>query len=82
MVGNGRSEEIYSFLFVRGAGFGFGRLSSLTDKYVIDGVVNGVARLTLWCGEVLRLVQTGVVNNYVAYLGAGVVAAILLLLLV
>ncbi len=75
-------DEIYSLLFVRGTGFGLGKIYAFFDKYVIDGIVNGVAYFTSWCGEVLRLTQTGVVNNYVAYFGIGVVTVILLLLLV
>ena len=75
-------DEIYNFLFVKGVGFGLGRVYAFFDRYVIDGIVNGVAYFTSWCGEILRLTQTGVVNNYVAYFGIGVITVILLLLFV
>ncbi|WP_456435008.1 NADH-quinone oxidoreductase subunit L [Thermovibrio ammonificans] len=75
-------DEIYGFLFVRGVGFGGGRLANFVDRYVIDGIVNGVAVVTKWCGEALRITQTGVVNNYAAYFALGIILAALILLLV
>lgn len=60
-------DEIYGFLFVRGVGFSFGRLLSFVDRYVIDGIVNAVAYITKFTGEVLRFSQTGLVNTYVLY---------------
>ncbi len=66
-------DEIYNFLFVRGVGFGLGRLSSFFDRYVIDGIVNLTARVTSVVGEALRLTQTGIVNNYVAYMVSGII---------
>jgi NADH-quinone oxidoreductase subunit L len=53
---------------------------SLWDKYVIDGVVNGIGRLTRWSSEQMRVVQAGQVQLYatVAVLGvAGAIAGIL-----
>ena len=74
-------DEIYYFIFVKGVGFGLGRLSALFDRFVIDGAVNGAAYLAKWCGEALRLTQTGVVNNYVAYFALGILIAALILFL-
>ncbi|TCK05414.1 NADH-quinone oxidoreductase subunit L [Phorcysia thermohydrogeniphila] len=66
-------DEVYDFLFVRGVGFVTGKALALTDKYVIDGVVNGLAATAKWSGELLRLTQTGVVNTYVAYMVIGMI---------
>ncbi len=74
-------DELYNLLFVRGVGFGLGRLASLLDRYVIDGIVNGTAQLTKWSGEILRMTQTGVVNTYVAYMVAGTAIILIILLL-
>ena len=43
---------------------------------MIDGTVNGVARLTAQTGRQLRRLQTGYVRNYA--LGIGIGAAIIL----
>jgi NADH-quinone oxidoreductase subunit L len=65
-------DQFYDFLFVRGVGFVTGKVLALTDRYVIDGVVNGLATTVRWSGELLRLTQTGVVNTYVAYMVIGI----------
>ena len=75
-------DEIYYYLFVRGVGFGVGRISAFVDKYVIDGVVNGVALFSRYFGEVLRLSQTGVVNAYALYFALGLVLVITIIWLV
>jgi NADH-quinone oxidoreductase subunit L len=43
------------------------------DVNVIDRAVNGAAQSTAAAGRVLRLIQTGVVRNYVLVFLAGVV---------
>ncbi len=50
------------------------------DDYVIDGIVNGLARLTQGLSGVLRRLQTGVVQNYALAIVAGVVLVIGLML--
>jgi NADH-quinone oxidoreductase subunit L len=58
-------DELYSWLFAGGArnlGRGFWRGG---DQAVIDGLmVNGSARVVGWFSGVLRLVQTGLLNQY------------------
>ena len=58
-------DELYAWLFAGGAralGTGFWRAG---DQAVIDGVmVNGSARVVGWFSGVLRLVQTGLLNQY------------------
>ena len=46
------------------------------DIHVVDAIVNGVARVILRGGAVLRRLQTGVVTNYAAAMIAGLIAAI------
>ena len=72
-------DEIYSFLFIRGTGFGLGSFLNFVDRYVVDGIVNGVASLTKWSGEILRFTQTGVVNTYVAFLVAGTLIVMIII---
>ncbi len=75
-------DEIYYFLFVRGEAFGLGKLSSLFDRVVIDGLVNGLAFVTRGLGDLMRLTQTGVVNSYVLYFALGLILAVVIIWLV
>ena len=43
------------------------------DQGVIDGVVNGVSSVSLFSGDRLRRIQTGVVSNYATLLTIGLV---------
>jgi len=49
------------------------------DLYVIDGIVNGISRVTTWFGGIIRKVQTGDVQSYAAsfILGTAILAIIL-----
>jgi NADH-quinone oxidoreductase subunit L len=48
-------------------------LWKVVDVGVIDGLVNGTARAVAAAGRTLRMVQTGVVHNYMLLFIAGVV---------
>jgi len=50
--------------------------SSLFDKYVIDGIVNGVGKVLGLGGRLFRRVQTGYVSNYALVLAAGMFALV------
>jgi NADH-quinone oxidoreductase subunit L len=41
------------------------------DKHIVDGLVNLVASLTQVCGSVVRLFQTGRIQQYVSFAAAG-----------
>jgi len=66
-------DELYSWLFAGGArlvGRGFWRGG---DQAVIDGVmVNGSARVVGWFSGVIRLVQSGLLNQYAVAMLIGV----------
>jgi len=51
-------------------------LANPIDLGVIDGAVNGVARLVRWCSARLRQVQTGYVRNYALSVLLGVVVIV------
>ena len=51
------------------------------DARVVDGAVNGLARLTSGASGVLRYIQTGVVQNYALAIALGVVIVVGLMLL-
>ncbi len=55
------------------------RLKQWVDEHVVDGLVNGVAGGFGWAGGVLRLIQTGLVQNYLLIAAAGTLAVFLLL---
>jgi NADH-quinone oxidoreductase subunit L len=66
-------DELYAWLFAGGAralGTGFWRAG---DQTLIDGLmVNGSARLMGWFSGVVRLVQTGLLNQYAVAMLFGV----------
>jgi NADH-quinone oxidoreductase subunit L len=49
------------------------------DAKVIDGAVNGLARLWGWFGDHLRPIQTGRVQNYAMYVFGGMVVLVVVL---
>ncbi len=57
-------DELYTMLFIRP----FHGLSTffwkVVDVLLIDGIMNGLARVTMLCGHLLKHVQTGLVQNY------------------
>jgi len=52
---------------------GLGEGSSLFDKYVVDGLVNGVAGGAAGGSRILRRMQSGFVQNYALMMGGGIV---------
>ncbi len=56
-------------------------LSKPVDLGIIDGIVNGIGRLTAWLSRSVRGVQTGYVRTYAISLLLGVVIVIVVLLL-
>jgi NADH-quinone oxidoreductase subunit L len=55
---------------------GLATLLDLWDRYVVDGIVNGVARAARFGSEHLRLAQTGQAQVYGAAIFIGAVAMI------
>nr|WP_299264934.1 NADH-quinone oxidoreductase subunit L [Halorientalis sp.] len=47
------------------------RLADTFDQGIVDGVVNGVSSVSLFSGDRVRHVQTGIVSNYAALLTVG-----------
>jgi NADH-quinone oxidoreductase subunit L len=57
-------DELYQAVFVRGL-FALGRISKgFIDEILIDGTLNGIARLIGGIGSLIRLIQTGYVQGY------------------
>ncbi len=52
-------------------GKGLGFLCAWIDQHIVDGLVNFLAHLTQACGSVVRLLQTGRIQQYVSLAVAG-----------
>jgi len=65
-----------SITLVAAIGERVSKFSGLFDKYVIDGIVNGVGWVTLRAGKRLRRLQTGDVQTYGYVMVAGAVVII------
>jgi NADH-quinone oxidoreductase subunit L len=57
------------------------QMSGLFDKFVVDGLVNGVGNTLAWGSRKFRRVQTGFVSNYALVLAAGMFALVCAFLL-
>jgi len=75
-------DELYNLL-IRYVVFGFSHIAQAFDTYVVDGIVNGVARLVTTIGRDVRHVETGRVQAYmIGFFGGVAVLAILVFALV
>jgi NADH-quinone oxidoreductase subunit L len=72
-------DEVYDFLFVKPLIWFSRVLWRGFDDSVIDGIVNGVARITDWVGSALRRLQTGIIRDYALSILIGVLAVIVYL---
>jgi NADH-quinone oxidoreductase subunit L len=65
-------DELYA-IFVVGPMRVLSHLSGFFDRYVIDGIVHGIARSINFFGAVVRQLQSGVVQTYALLFIAGAV---------
>jgi len=78
-LNKGYVDEVYAVVPI-GATLGFASwLWTFVDAKVIDGAVNGLARLWGWAGDRLRPIQTGRVQNYAMYVFGGMVVLVVVL---
>ena len=70
-------DDLYETVLLKGVVLrGAATLLDAWDRYVVDGVVNGVATAARFASEQLRLAQAGQAQVYGAAIFIGVVAAI------
>jgi NADH-quinone oxidoreductase subunit L len=68
-------DDLYDLL-IRYVVLGISHIEQAFDAYVVDGLVNGVARLVLTTGRDVRHVETGRVQAYMVGIFGGVVVLI------
>ena len=71
-------DQIYAALVVRPLE-GLAMLAALFDRYVIDGVVDTIARIALALGGIIRRSQSGLLQRYALAGVLGVLAIVVLL---
>ncbi|RLG26370.1 NADH-quinone oxidoreductase subunit L [Methanosarcinales archaeon] len=54
-------------------------LGEFIDRRIIDGIIDGISYVIITIGEIIRRIQTGVVQHYAAFVVAGVAVLIILL---
>ena len=75
-------DELYNAIIVRPL-YAFSKfLNNVIEKWVIDGIVNGVGRLVQYSSRQLRLLQSGQVGGYVLLMVIGILALFLVELFV
>jgi proton-translocating NADH-quinone oxidoreductase chain L len=60
--------------------YGISLVADIFDRYVIDGIVNGIAYVSKKSGSILRVAQTGHVQNYVMIILGGAILLLLFLM--
>ncbi len=73
-------DDLYSLLIKYGV-LGLSHIEQAFDTYVVDGIVNGVARLVTTLGRDIRYTETGRVQSYMIgfFGGVAVLAAVVLI---
>jgi len=61
--------------------YGMSLVADIFDRYVIDGFINGIAFVSRKAGSVMRLAQTGYVQNYVMVILGGAILLLIFLML-
>jgi NADH-quinone oxidoreductase subunit L len=74
-------DDLYGRVLVLPGKAVAGWLASVFDNQVIDGLVNGSARLVRGTGEALRPLQSGWVRSYALGIGAGTLGLVLWILI-
>ena len=76
---NNYYQDEYQVWIANGLTQSVARAANKFDGGVVDGVVNGVSGVSLFSGDRIRRIQTGVVSNYAVLLTLGLTALILAL---
>jgi NADH-quinone oxidoreductase subunit L len=71
-------DQIYAAIVVRPLE-GLAMLAAIVDRYVVDGLVDGIARLPVALGAILRRLQSGLVQRYALAGVMGVLTIVLAL---
>jgi NADH-quinone oxidoreductase subunit L len=74
---NNYYQDEYQVWIANGLTRPLARAANKFDGGVVDGVVNGVSSVSLFSGNRIRRIQTGVVSNYAVLLTLGLTALIL-----
>jgi NADH-quinone oxidoreductase subunit L len=70
---NNYYQDEYQVWIAENLGTGVARASDRFDQGIVDGVVNGVSSVSLFSGDRIRRIQTGIVSNYATLLTLGLV---------
>jgi NADH-quinone oxidoreductase subunit L len=70
---NNYYQDEYQVWLAQDVGVGIARVADRFDQGVVDGAVNFVSSISLFSGDRLRRIQTGIVSNYAALVTLGLV---------
>lgn len=57
-----------------------GFLWKIFDVMIVDGIVNGLAKLTEWIGQMTRRLQSGIAQNYALLMMFGIITILIVLI--
>jgi NADH-quinone oxidoreductase subunit L len=71
---NNYYQDEFQVWLAQDAGLGIARAADRFDRGFIDGTVNFVSAISLFSGDRLRRIQTGIISNYAALVTLGLLA--------
>ncbi|NQT34301.1 NADH-quinone oxidoreductase subunit L [bacterium] len=69
-------DEVYDYMIVQTVIGTADSLWRFFDVKIVDGLVNGLAKMFDWFGSIFRHIQTGLVSNYALMMVVGVVVIV------
>ncbi len=76
-------DEVYNYLFVKPTLWISQKIvENITDRKVIEGIVNGIPKLLYLAGEKLRPIQTGYLQQYAILMIMGICIILFIILMV
>jgi NADH-quinone oxidoreductase subunit L len=73
-------DEVYNMLFVR-TFVGLANIAAIFDMKIVDGAVNGIAKIIREGSAILRNAQTGILRFYAALMAIGATAILIYIVL-
>lgn len=73
-------DELYFFITKKIIFNCIGKPAAWIDKYIVDGIMNGIASVTALFSDLIKGVQSGKLQDYAIYFIAGVIGLVMLVI--
>lgn len=73
-------DELYLFITKKIIFNCVGKPAAWIDKYIVDGAINGIAGITAIFSDLIKIVQSGKLQDYAIYFISGVIGLVMLVI--